>query len=62
MEAKESQPMKQRKLKKIDEYVEAIPRAWKIYQHELNKGTHPRKAELRAVKILYPGDKSSSTT
>ncbi len=62
MEEKETPFVKQRKLKKVDEYIEVIPRAWKIYQHELAKGTDPRKAELKAVKKVYPGDKNSSTT
>ena len=50
MEEKDTPPVKRRKLKKIDEYREVVPRAWKIYQHELAKGIDPRKAELRAVK------------
>ena len=51
-----------RKLKKIDEYREKIPLAWRFYQREIERGTDPRKAELKAVKRVYPGDKNSSTT
>lgn len=62
MKEKEKPPLKPRKLKKIDEYREVIPRAWKIYQHEVARDNEPRKAELKAVKMLYPADKNSSTT
>ncbi|MGO9118121.1 MAG: hypothetical protein ACLQPD_10985 [Desulfomonilaceae bacterium] len=54
--------MKQRKLKKIDEYIEKIPLAWRFYQREIEKGADARKAELKAVKKVYRGDKNSSTT
>jgi hypothetical protein len=58
----ENPPVKQRKSKKIDEYIEKIPLAWRFYQREIKKGIDPRKAELQAVKRVYPGDKNSSTT
>jgi hypothetical protein len=62
MEEKENPPMKQRKLKKIDEYLEKLLVAWRFYQREIESGTEVRKAELKAVKKVYPGDKNSSTT
>jgi hypothetical protein len=62
MTEKENPPEKKRKLKKMDEYAEKIPVAWRFYQMEIRKGEDPRKAELKAVKIVYPGDKNSSTT
>ena len=61
MEKKET-PIKQRKLEKMDEYLEKIPLAWRFYQRELERGADTRKAELRGVKKVYPGDKNSSTT
>jgi len=61
MEKKET-PVKQRKLKKIDEYLEKIPLAWRFCQRAVETGIEPRKAELQAVKRVYPGDKNSSTT
>ncbi len=36
--------------------------AWRFFQREIEKGSDPRKAELKAVKKVYPGDKNSSTT
>jgi hypothetical protein len=54
--------VKQRKLKKMDEYKEKLLPAWRFYQREIEKGIDPRKAELKAVKRVYPGDKNSSTT
>jgi hypothetical protein len=62
MENKENPPVKPRKLKKMDEYREKLLPAWRFYQREIEKGTDPRKAELQAVKRVYPGDKNSSTT
>ena len=62
MEEKQNPPLKQRKLKKIDEYLEKIPLAWRFYQRQLEKGIEQRKAELQAVKRVYPGDQNSSTT
>jgi hypothetical protein len=62
MEEKENQPVKQRKLKKWEEYMDKIPLAWRFYQREVEKGAEPRKAELKAVKLVYPRDKNSSTT
>jgi hypothetical protein len=62
MTEKENPPEKKRKLKKMDEYREKIPVAWRFYQREIERGEDPRKAELKAVKIVYPGDKNSSTT
>jgi hypothetical protein len=62
MTEKENPSEKKRKLKKMDEYREKIPVAWRIYQHELASGTDLRNAELRAVKAVYPGDKNSSST
>ena len=62
MEEKDNPPVKQRKLKKWDEYVEKIPVAWRFYQRDIESGTEVRKAELKAVKRVYPGDKNSSTT
>ena len=62
MTEKENPPVKQRKLKKIDEYAEKIPLAWRFYQRELEKGIEQRKAELLAVKKVYPGDQNSSIT
>jgi len=58
----ETPQVKPRKLKKWYEYKETVPRAWKIYQHVLAKGTDPREAELKAVKMVYSGAKNSSTT
>jgi hypothetical protein len=58
----ETPPVKTRKLRKRDEYREKIPLAWRFYQREMEKGTEARKAELQAVKRVYPGDKNSSTT
>ncbi len=55
-------PVEHRKLKKWDEYKKTILRATKIYENEITKGTDPRKAELRAVKKVYPGYKNSSTS
>jgi hypothetical protein len=54
--------IKPRKLQKIDEYKAKIPVAWRHYQREIQKGTETRKAELKAVKALYPKDKNSSST
>jgi len=62
MEEKDKPPVKLRKLKKIDEYMEKIPLAWRFYQRELERGADPRQAELRAAKKVYPGDRNSSTT
>jgi hypothetical protein len=62
MTEKENPPEKKRKLKKMDEYRDKIPVAWRFYQMEIRKGEDPRKAELKAVKIVYPRDKNSSTT
>src|SRR5208283_5271621 len=62
MTEKETQPVKPRKLQKIDEYRKKIPIAWRHYQREIKKGTDPRKAELKAVKAVYPKDKNSSST
>ena len=62
MTEKENPPVKQRKLKKIDEYLGKIPVAWRFYQREIERGTDERKAELWAVKKVYPGDRNSSTT
>jgi hypothetical protein len=62
MEEKQNASVKQRKLKKMDEYREKILPAWRFYQREIEKGTDPRKAELQAVKKVYPRDKNSSTT
>ena len=49
-----------KKAQKIDEYRDKIPLAWRFYQRQIEKGTDPRKAELKAVKRFYPGDKNSS--
>ena len=62
MTEKENPPVKQRKLKKMDEYREKLLPAWRFYQRAIEKGTDPRKAELQAVKRVYPSDKNSSTT
>jgi hypothetical protein len=62
MTEKENPPEKKRKLKKMDEYREKIPVAWRFYQREIERGEDPRKAELKAVKLVYTGDKNSSTT
>jgi hypothetical protein len=62
MTENEIPPIKPRKLQKIDEYKAKIPVAWRHYQREIQKGTDPRKAELKAVKAVYPGDKNSSST
>jgi len=62
MTEKENPPVKQRKLKKIDEYLGKIPVAWRFYQREIERRTDQRKAELWAVKKVYPGDRNSSTT
>jgi hypothetical protein len=62
MEEKETPPVKQRKLKKVDEYKDKIPLAWRFYQRAIEKGIDPRKAELQAIKRVYPSDKNSSTT
>jgi hypothetical protein len=62
MTEKEIPPLKPRKLTKIEEYLEKIPLAWRHYQREIQKGTDTRRAELRAVKAVYPGDKNSSST
>jgi hypothetical protein len=62
MTEKEYPPVKQRKLKNWDEYKHTIPMAWKIYENEITKGTDARKAELGAIKKVYPGDQNSSTT
>jgi hypothetical protein len=62
MEEKETPPVKQRKLKKMDEYTEKLLPAWRFYKTAIEKGTDPRKAELQAVKRVYPSDKNSSNT
>lgn len=62
MTEKESPSLKMRKLKKWDEYRDKIPLAWRFCQREIERGTDSRKAELKAVKLVYPGDKNSSTT
>ncbi len=62
MKENDNPPVKPRKLKKWDEYKEKIPLAWRFCQREIERGTDPRKAELNAVKLVYPGDKNSSTT
>jgi len=62
MTEKEISPVKPRKLQKIHEYNVKIPIAWRHYQREIEKGTDPRKAELKAVKAVYPKDKNSSST
>ncbi len=54
--------MKPRKLKKWDECLEKLPMAWRFYQREIERGVNSRKAELRPVKMVYSGDKNSSTT
>ena len=54
--------VKQRKLKKMDEYREKLLPAWRFYKRAIERETDPRKAELKAVKRVYPGDKNSSTT
>jgi hypothetical protein len=54
--------LKKRKLKKWNEYKDKIPVAWRFYQREIRRGVDMRKAELKAVKLVYPGDKNSSTT
>ncbi len=59
---KETPPVKLRKLRKWEEYKQTVPRAWKIYEQEIAKGADPREASLKAVKMVYPGDKNSSTT
>src|SRR5208283_6179542 len=53
---------KPRKLQRMDEFKKKIPVAWKIYQQEIQRGTGQRKAELKAIKAVYPGDKNSSST
>ncbi len=55
-------PIKPRKLQRIDEFKKKIPVAWRHYQREIQKGTDKRKAELKAVKAVYPKDKNSSST
>lgn len=62
MAENERPPVKPRKLKKWDAYAEKIPLAWRFRQREIERGTDPKKAELKAVKLVYPGDKNSSTT
>jgi len=62
MTEQEIPPVKTRKLNKIDEYRKKIPLAWRHYQREIQKGTDARKAELKAVKAVYPRDKNSSST
>jgi len=62
MTEKEIPTVKPRKLNKIDEYRKKIPLAWRHYQRLIQEGTDPRKAELKAVKAVYPGDKNSSST
>ncbi|MGO9122741.1 MAG: hypothetical protein ACLQPD_34630 [Desulfomonilaceae bacterium] len=62
MEERKISLVKQRKLKKWEEYMDKIPLAWRFYQRGIEKGTDPRKAELQAVKKVYPADKNSSTT
>ncbi len=62
MKEEEKTLQKPRKLQKIDEYKAKIPIAWRHYQREIQKGTDTRKAELKAVKALYPKDKNSSST
>ena len=59
MSEKEAPPVKQRKLKKMDEYREKILPAWRFYKRAIEKGSDPRKAELQAVKRVYPSDKNS---
>jgi hypothetical protein len=61
MDEKDAPSGKRRKLKKMDEYREKIPVAWKSYQEELGRGEDTHKAELKAVKAAYPGDRNSST-
>ncbi len=62
MKDNETPPVKPRKLQRIDEFKNKIPIAWRHYQREIQKGTDTRKAELKAVKAVYPGDKNSSST
>ncbi len=62
MTEKEIPPIKPRKLQRMDEFKKKIPIAWRHYQREIQKGTDSRKAELRAVKAVYPRDKNSSST
>jgi|GEM_PF-4213488 len=62
MTEKEIPTVKTRKLNKIVEYKQKIPIAWRHYQREIQKGTDPRKAELKSVKAVYPRDKNSSST
>ncbi|MGB6064048.1 MAG: hypothetical protein WBG50_04530 [Desulfomonilaceae bacterium] len=62
MTEKVNTPLKPRKLQKIDEYRDKIPLAWRFYQREIEKGTDARKAEVKAVKAVYPKDKNSSST
>ncbi|MGO9568256.1 MAG: hypothetical protein ACLP5H_12015 [Desulfomonilaceae bacterium] len=62
MKEEEKTLQKPRKLQKIDEYRKKIPIAWRHYQREIQKGTDPKKAELKAVKAVYPKDKNSSST
>lgn len=62
MKEKEIPPVKTRKLNKIDEYKKKIPLAWSHYHREIQKGTDKRRAELKAAKMVYPGDKNSSST
>src|SRR5208283_3624645 len=62
MTEKEIPPVKARELNKMDEYRKKIPLAWSHYHREIQKGTDPRKAELKAIKAVYPGDKNSSST
>jgi hypothetical protein len=62
MEEKETPPVKPRKLKKWDEYKDKIPLAWRFYQMQIERRIDERKAELQAIKRVYPNDKNSSTT
>jgi len=62
MTENEYRPVKPRRLKKRDEYTEKIPLAWRLCQREIERGVEQRQAELKAVKLVYPGDKNSSTT
>jgi hypothetical protein len=61
MEEKEVPPVRLRKLKNMDEYREKIPVAWRFYQRALERGEETHKAELKAVKAAYTGDRNSST-
>ena len=58
----EMRQLKLRKLKKWEEYRHILLGRGRSISMNSQAANDPREAELRAVKMVYPGDKNSSTT